>query len=64
MKANLIGKIDYDNPAVFGRLCIDQVDDNFVATCAASFRAANKADIDRLTKVAARALERTWGCFW
>ena len=37
IKADLVNKIVYEDPAVLKGLRIDHVDRNFVATCAASF---------------------------
>ena len=51
MKADLVDKIVYDDPAVFRRLRIDQVNKDFVAACAASFNAANAQDIRLLIKL-------------
>ena len=45
IKADLVDKIIYDDPAVFRRLRIDRVDRNFVSACAASFDAASTKDI-------------------
>ncbi|GLB41537.1 hypothetical protein LshimejAT787_1001370 [Lyophyllum shimeji] len=58
VKADLADKIVYDDPAVFRRLRTHQVDDNFVASCAASFQAVNADDIKTLKGVAARASNR------
>ncbi|GLB41613.1 hypothetical protein LshimejAT787_1002130 [Lyophyllum shimeji] len=58
VKANLVDKIVYDDPAVFRRLRTHQVNDNFVASCAASFQAVNADDIETLKGVAARALNQ------
>ena len=52
IKADLLEKIVYDDPAVFKRLRVDQVDSNFVAMCAASFKTVNTEDIDILVKLA------------
>ena len=51
IKADLVDKIAYDDPAVFRRLRIDQVNKDFVAACAASFNAANAQDIRLLLKL-------------
>jgi hypothetical protein len=59
IKADLVDKITYDDPAVFRRLRIDQVNRNFVATCAASFNAANAEDISLLMELVERASKKT-----
>jgi len=59
IKADLLEKIVYDDPVVFKRLRVDQVDSNFVATCAASFKTANTEDIDILVKLAEQASKKT-----
>ncbi len=59
IKADLLEKIVYDDPAVFKRLRVDQVDSNFVATCAASFKTANTEDIVFLVKLAEQASKKT-----
>jgi hypothetical protein len=51
IKTDLVDKIVYDDPAVFRRLRIDQVNRDFVAACAASFNAANAEDIKLLIKL-------------
>ena len=51
IKADLVDKIAYDDPAVFRRLRIDQANKDFVAACAASFNAANAQDIRLLLKL-------------
>jgi len=58
IKADLVGKIVYDESSVFRRLRVDQFDDNFVATCAASFKAANANDINTLKGLAERASQK------
>jgi len=52
IKADLVDKIVYDDPAVFRRLCVAQVDDAFVENCAASLKVAYKEDIDLLKTLA------------
>jgi len=52
IKADLVDKIVYDDPAVFRRLCVAQVDDAFVEKCAASLKVAYKEDIDLLKTLA------------
>jgi hypothetical protein len=42
IKADLLGKVVYDDPAVFKRLRVDQVDNDFVARCLASFKTAKR----------------------
>lgn len=59
IKADLVDKIVYDDPAVFRRLRIDRVDMDFVATCTASFNAANAEDISLLINLATRASKKT-----
>ena len=61
IKADLVDKIvyEYNDPAVFRHLHIDQVDRNFVATCAASFNAANAEDISLLMELVERASKKT-----
>jgi hypothetical protein len=59
IKADLVDKIVYDDPAVFRRLRIDQVNRDFVATCAASFNAENAEDISLLTELVERASKKT-----
>jgi hypothetical protein len=59
IKADLVDKIVYDDPAVFRRLRVDQVDRNFVATCATSFYAANAVDISLLMELVERASKKT-----
>ena len=59
IKADLVEKIVYDDPAVFRRLCIDQVNRNLVATCAASFNATNAEDISLLIELVERASKKT-----
>ncbi|KAF8072218.1 hypothetical protein FPV67DRAFT_1667650 [Lyophyllum atratum] len=58
LKKELASRIVYDDPAVFRRLRTHQVNDNFVASCAVSFQAANADDIEILKVVAARASNR------
>lgn len=48
VKADLVNKIVYDDPAVFKRLRVGDVDNNFVARCDGSFGTDNKAYIDLL----------------
>jgi hypothetical protein len=59
IKADLVDKIVYDDPAVFRRLRIDQVNRNFVATCAASFSATNAENISLLMELVERASKKT-----
>ncbi|KAF8072224.1 hypothetical protein FPV67DRAFT_1623110 [Lyophyllum atratum] len=58
LEEELASRIIYDDPAVFRRLRTHQVDDNFVASCVASFRAVNADDIETLKALAARASNR------
>ena len=51
IKSDLVGKIVYDDPTVFRRLRIDQVDKDFVTACAASFNVVNAKDIKFLIKL-------------
>src|SRR5882762_2671534 len=59
IKADLVDKIVYDDPAVFKPLRVDQVDKNFVATCVTSFNAANTEDISLLKELVERASKKT-----
>ena len=59
IKADLVDKIVYDDPAVFKRLRVDQVDRNFVATCVTSFNASNTEDIGLLMELVERASKKT-----
>lgn len=54
-KADLVNKIVYDDPAVFRRLRVDQINHNFVTTCAGSFKSANTEDINVLKELAEQA---------
>ncbi|KAF8072220.1 hypothetical protein FPV67DRAFT_1623101 [Lyophyllum atratum] len=58
LKAELASRIIYDDPAVLRHLRTHQVNDNLVASCAASFQATNADDIETLKVVAARASNR------
>jgi hypothetical protein len=58
IKVDLLDKIVYDDPAVFRRLRVDQVDNDFVARCAASFKAANSGDIDVLVVLVDKASKK------
>ena len=58
IKADLLDKIVYDDPAVFQRLRVDQVDNDFVARCVASFKAANSGDIDTLVMLVEKASKK------
>ncbi|KIM76113.1 hypothetical protein PILCRDRAFT_13018 [Piloderma croceum F 1598] len=59
INADLIDKIIYDDPAVFRRLRIDQVNRNFIATCTASFNATNAKDISLLMELVEGASKKT-----
>jgi len=59
IKADLLGKVVYDGPAVFKRLRVDQVDTDFVTRCLASFKTAKSADIDTLVVLAEKASKKT-----
>jgi hypothetical protein len=59
IKADLVDKVVYDDPAVFRRLRIDQVNRDFVAACAASFNDANAEDIKLLTELVERNSKKT-----
>jgi hypothetical protein len=59
IKADLLGKVVYDDPAVFKRLRVDQVDKDFVARCLASFKTANSKDIDNLVGLVGKASKKT-----
>src|ERR1700683_5872897 len=58
IKADLVNKIIYDDPAVFRCLRIDQVDRNFIATCAASFNTANTKDMSLLMELVEQASKK------
>jgi hypothetical protein len=58
IKADLVDKIVYDDPAVFRRLRIDQVNRDFVAACATSFNAANAEDVKLLIKLVERTSKK------
>ena len=63
VKVDLSNKIVYDDPTVFRRLRlrIDQFDNDFVAKCGASFKAAKSGDIDidTLVMLVEKASEKT-----
>jgi hypothetical protein len=59
IKADLVDKIVYDDPAVFRRLRIDQVNRDFVTACAASFNGANAEDIRLLMELLERTSKET-----
>ena len=59
IKTDLLNKIVYDDPAVFKRLRVDEVDSGFVARCEASFKAANSVDIDTLLMLVEKASKKT-----
>jgi len=59
IKADLLDKVLYDDPAVFKRLRVDQVDNDFVARCAASLKAAKSGDIDTLVMLVEKASKKT-----
>ena len=59
IKANLVGKIVYDDPAVFRRLYIERVSTNLVTSCAASFKVKNVEDIKLLKDLVERASKKT-----
>lgn len=48
LKAELIGKIVYDDSNVFRRMRIDDVNNDLVAACASDFERVNRADIQLL----------------
>lgn len=54
----MIDKIVYDDPSVFRRLFLEN-DDKLVKSCAASFQAANRDDIDTLKDVSNKTSKRT-----
>ncbi|KAF8966884.1 hypothetical protein BDZ97DRAFT_2057176 [Flammula alnicola] len=58
IKADLVGKIVYDDPAVFMRLRLDEVNNNFVAICAASLKVENTDDINLLKELAEKASQK------
>ncbi|KAF8966888.1 hypothetical protein BDZ97DRAFT_585476 [Flammula alnicola] len=58
IKADLVGKIIYDDPAVFMRLRLDEVNNNCVAMCAASLKAENREDINLLKEFAEKASKK------
>ncbi|PPQ83145.1 hypothetical protein CVT25_005388 [Psilocybe cyanescens] len=59
IKNNMVGKIVYDDPAVFRRLRVDGVCVYFSATCAASLKAENAQDISLLKDVIANASKKS-----
>ena len=59
IKADLLGKIVYDDPAVFKRLRLDQVDNDFVARCLASFKTAKRGDLNTLVALVGKASKKT-----
>lgn len=59
LKSDLIDKIVYDDPSVFRRLFLENVDDRLVKSCAASFQATNRDDIDTLKDVSNKTSKRT-----
>ncbi|KAF8804954.1 hypothetical protein BYT27DRAFT_7258710 [Phlegmacium glaucopus] len=59
IKDDLENKIAYNDATVFKRLRVDQVDDNFVSTCAASFKANNTGDISILKELVEQASQKT-----
>jgi hypothetical protein len=59
IKAVLVGKIIYDDAAVFRRLCIERVSTDLVMACAASFKAKNIEDIKLLKDLVDRASKKT-----
>ncbi|KIM71242.1 hypothetical protein PILCRDRAFT_758525 [Piloderma croceum F 1598] len=59
IKADLVGKIVYDDPAVFRRLYIERVSIYLVTSCAASFKAKNAEDIKLLKDLVERASKKT-----
>ena len=58
VKADLVGKIVYDDKNVFRRLRINDVNNDFVAACARSFEQANEADIKLLIDLAQQASKK------
>jgi len=59
IKADLLGKVVYDDPAVFKRLRVDQVDNDIVARCLASFKTAKSGDINTLLELVGNASKKT-----
>ena len=59
VKAELNGRIVYDDNNVFRRLRIDDVDNDFVAACVGSFKQDNEADINLLADLAQQASKKT-----
>ncbi|KAF8802711.1 hypothetical protein BYT27DRAFT_7260823 [Phlegmacium glaucopus] len=59
IKTDFFGKIVYDDPAVFRPLQVNQVDNNFVATRAASFKVEITRDIDTLSLLVKKASKET-----
>ena len=60
IKADLVGKIVYDDPAVLRRLYIERVSTtNLVTSCAESFKANNAEDIKLLKDLVERASKKT-----
>jgi len=58
IKVDLVNKIIYDDPAVFRHQRIDQVNNDFVAVCVTSFKAANTEDIKLLKALTEQALKK------
>jgi len=64
IKADLVRKIVYDDSSVvsvFRRSRVDQISDNFVPTCTASFKAANANGINGLKELEERASQKLPG---
>ncbi|KAF8804950.1 hypothetical protein BYT27DRAFT_7169707 [Phlegmacium glaucopus] len=59
IKDDLENKIAYNDATVFKRLRVDQVDDNFVSTCAASIQANYTEDISILKELVKQASQKT-----
>jgi len=59
IKVDLVGKIVYNDLAVFRRLRVERVSTDLVMACAASFNAENKEEIKLLKELVERASMKT-----
>ncbi|KAF8804616.1 hypothetical protein BYT27DRAFT_6693414 [Phlegmacium glaucopus] len=56
---NLASKIVYDDPSVFRRLRVDEVDDDLVATCASTLKFLYASDVSLLKELAEQASRKS-----
>ena len=56
---DLAGKIVYDDPSVFRRQCVNELDDNLVATCESTLKFLYASDISLLKDLAEQALRKS-----